>query len=116
MKGEMKNSVNIVQAILSDSEKGAELLVSEYRSRLYAAAFGLCKNPIEAEDLVFRTFEQVIAKIETCQDEKAFYNWMYTILLNLYRKSIRSSIVKNTIPVGGWMEMDALGGTTDMAE
>ena len=37
MKGEMKNSVNIVQAILSDSEKGAELLVSEYRSRLYAA-------------------------------------------------------------------------------
>ena len=112
----MKKTVNIVKEILSDSEKGAALLVSAYRNRLYTAALGLCKNPFEAEDLVFRTFEQVIAKIETCKDENSFYSWMYAILLNLYRKSVRGSMIKNTIPVGGWMEMDALGGTTDVSE
>ena len=37
-----------------------------------------------------------------------FYNWIYAILLNFYRKSVRGRMVKNTVPVGGWNELDVL--------
>ena len=106
---------SIVQEILRDREKGAVRLVSEYRERLYSAALALCRNETEAEDLVLKTFEQVIAKIESCRNEKAFYDWMYAILLNFYRKSIHGSMAKNTLPVGGWAEVDMIAGSADDA-
>ena len=72
-------TISIAQEIQRDREKGANRLVAEYRDRLYAAALSLCGDAIEAEDLVFRTFEQVIDKIDEYREEQAFYGWMFTI-------------------------------------
>ena len=106
----MEEPISIVQDILRNREKGTARLVSEYRERLYSAAFALCRNTAEAEDLVFRTFEQVVCQIETCRNEHAFYDWMYAILLNAYRNSVRGKMVSNSIPVGGWNELEGLAG------
>lgn len=106
----MNESDSIVEMIRKDRRAGAARLVAEYKDRLYGVAYGLCGNVAEAEDLVFRTFEQVIAKIDGYCEEEAFFGWMHTILLNYYRMSVRGSMAKNTVPSGGLNELDGLSG------
>ena len=107
--GDMSDgTISIARQIQQDREKGAARLVAEYKERLYAAAFSLCGDATEAEDLVFRTFEQVLDKIESYREDQAFYSWTYTILLNYYRMSLRRSDRRNTVPVGDATEMEAV--------
>ena len=80
------------KVIAENAERGAEALVEEYGTRLYATAFRLCRNERDAEDLVFRTFEQVIDKIDEYREEQAFYGWMFTILLNYHRMPLRIAV------------------------
>ena len=101
-------TISIAQEIQRDREKGANRLVAEYRDRLYAAALALCGDAIEAEDLVFRTFEQVIDKIDEYREEQAFYGWMFTILLNYHRMSLRRADRRNTIPSGAASDMESV--------
>ena len=104
----MGEEIDIVQEILSDREKGTARLVAEYRDRLYSAAFALCHDAHEAEDLVFCTLERVLSKISLYKERESFYEWMYVILLNIYRNSVRGKMACNTIPVGGPQELDIL--------
>ena len=107
----MKTSSSIVREITEDREKGAARLVAEYRDRLYCDAFALCGDKSAAEDLVFKTFEQVLDKIEDCRDEQSFYAWMYAILRNFYLKSVRGCMVRNTVTVGAARDLESLDGT-----
>ena len=109
----MEKSDNIVEAIRKDRKIGAERLVIEYKDRLYGIAFGLCGDAAEAEDLVFRTFEQVIARIDDYHEEDAFFGWMHTILRNYYLMSQRGNVSRKTVPVGGLDEMDEIAGSVD---
>ena len=104
---------SIIEDIRKDRTAGADRLVAEYKNRLYKVAYDICGDEHEAEDLVFCTFEQVIAKIDEYQEKDAFFGWMCTILRNYHRMSIRSSVTKNTIPSGGTGELDGLIGGTD---
>lgn len=81
--------MEIWQAIRFDRECGAKRLVSEYGNRLYAAAVLLCQNDADAEELVFRTFDQAIKRIGTFSPTGDFFNWLYTILLNFRRMDLR---------------------------
>ena len=72
-----------------DKEKGAKRLVAEFWDRLFGASLVLCKNEHTAENLVFRTFSQVIAKIDQHDDRQPFWNWLYAILLNFFRGDLR---------------------------
>ena len=105
----MSDVADIVQDILQGREKGAERLVAEYKDSLYAAALALCGNPATAEDLVSQTFEKVVLKIDTCRDADSFYGWMYAILLNCYRNSIRNKVSGGTAPVGDSGDVEGLG-------
>ncbi|MBR3221826.1 MAG: RNA polymerase sigma factor [Kiritimatiellae bacterium] len=103
----MHSSDDIAKTILRDREKGASQLQAEYRERLYSVAFALCHDAAEAEDLVFRTIERVIEKIDTYEERDSFYNWMCVILQNLYRDSRRSKMIQGTMPVGGPADIEA---------
>ena len=46
--------------IQQNVDDGARQLVSEYGNRLFAAASCLCRNDQDAEELVFRTFDQAV--------------------------------------------------------
>jgi DNA-directed RNA polymerase specialized sigma24 family protein len=74
--------MEIYEQIRTDREAGTRRLVAEYRARLQAAAYLLCADEHEAEDLVFRTFERAILKIDDFRPTGSFYYWIYTILLN----------------------------------
>jgi RNA polymerase sigma-70 factor (ECF subfamily) len=81
--------MEIWEEIRSDTEKGAKKLVSEFWDRLFGASLVLCKDEHAAEDLVLRTFAQVIVKIDQYDDKQPFWNWLYTILLNYFRGDLR---------------------------
>jgi len=92
--------MEIYEEIRADREKGAERLVREYRARLNGAALLLCNNPEQADELVFRAFEQAIRKIEDFRPTGSFYYWVYTILLNIYRMDLRKRACRPETTMG----------------
>ena len=77
------------KAIAENAERGAEALVEEYGTRLYATAFRLCQNEKNAEDLVFRTFARVIERIDSFHGRSEFFTWMCAILVNFHHMDMR---------------------------
>ena len=75
--------------IVEDAERGAEVLVEEYGTRLYATAFRLCQNGRDAEDLVFRTLARVVERAKAYTGKSSFFTWMCSILVNFYRMDMR---------------------------
>ena len=75
--------------IATDANRGAERLIAEYGDRLYNSAVRLCGNEAEAEDLVFKTFSQVITHISSFSAQSTFYTWIYSIMLNFRRMDMR---------------------------
>jgi len=66
---------------------------------LFAAATLLCRNDSDAEELVFRVFEQAIRKIRSFEPTGDFFSWIYTIMLNFRRMDLRRKRI-NLIPLG----------------
>ena len=81
--------MEIWEEIRADAEKGAKRLVAEFWDRLFGASLVLCKDEHSAEDLVLRTFAQVVVKIDQYDDTRPFWNWLYAILLNYFRGDLR---------------------------
>lgn len=81
--------MDIAQEITHNREKGARRLVREYGNRLLTAAFQITQNAADAEDLVFRTFDQVIRKIDTYTGRSSFFTWMYRIMINFRKMDLR---------------------------
>lgn len=75
--------------LISDPSKGAAELVRQFGDRLYSCAFRLCGVHADAEDLVYRTFERVIAKIALFDGRSAFFTWMYSIMVNFRLMDLR---------------------------
>ena len=91
--------MEVWQEIRKDKEHGAERLVAEYGNRLYAAAFLLCANAQDAEELVFRTFDQAVKKIRLFEPGRNFFTWLYAIMLNFHRMNHRRRRV-DEVPMG----------------
>ena len=106
----MQERIDIARLILLDREKGTLRLVAEYRDRLHAVAFALCRNHAEAEDLAFRTIERAVSKIESYEERDSFYEWLQIILLNLYRNSVRGKMVRSTMAAGGGQDLEDISG------
>ena len=64
-------------------------MVAEYGNRLLTAATLMCRSDADAEELVFRTFEQAVKKIRQFKPTGDFYKWLYTIMLNFRRMDVR---------------------------
>ena len=91
--------MGIANEILDDSEKGTERLFAEYGSRLTAAAFVLCGNEADAKDLVSETMDIAIRKLGSFRKESPLFEWLYGIMQNRYRHSMRRKSATNEIPV-----------------
>lgn len=81
--------MEVWEDIKADAERGAKRLVSEFWDRLFGASLVLCRDEQLAEDLVLRTFAQVVAKIDQFDSSQPFWNWLYAILLNYFRADLR---------------------------
>ena len=83
--------MEIWKAIAADPQTGARRLIAEYGDRLFAAAMILVQETHGAEDLVSRTFQQAVVKIEKFAPAYSFWNWLYTIMLNFHRSDLRKN-------------------------
>lgn len=81
--------MEIWEEIAANRQAGTERLVAEYGDRLFTAACRIVQNEADAEDLVFRTFEQVVAKIGQFGSRSRFFSWMYSVMLNFRRMDLR---------------------------
>ena len=112
-----KTKMEVWQEIRKDRERGAERLVAEYGNRLYAAAVLLCSNDQDAEELVFRTFDQAVKKIRLFDPSRNFFTWLYAIMLNFHRMNHRRRRVEE-VPMGAAEDLpeqttDPAAGTQD---
>ena len=108
--------MELFEEIKADREAGARRLVEEYRSRLMGMAMGLTKSSHEAEDLVFRTFERVILKIDDYKPTGSFYYWMCAILVNFHRMDIRKAAVRPQFTGDGKIPEVAAEETHDISD
>jgi RNA polymerase sigma-70 factor (ECF subfamily) len=58
-----------------------------YKNQIYTLCIRLTQSPTHAEDLFGETWVKVAEKINNIKKEKNPMNWIYTVCLNLYRKS-----------------------------
>ena len=101
--------MGIIAEIHKDLELGAVHLIAEYRLRLQAIAVKLCGDETQANDLVFRTFERVIAKVDSYKTDDSFFGWMTTIMENLHRNDVKRPVVRGTKSVQS-EELEQLAG------
>jgi RNA polymerase sigma-70 factor, ECF subfamily len=67
-----------------------QALVDEYYDRLFRAARFMCGDTLAAEDLVQETFLAAGQTIERFEGRSSPYTWLYGILLNKWRRWLRS--------------------------
>ena len=93
----MEDTDDILLAIRTDAERGARLMVARYRTRLEAEARAFGVDAHTAEDLVFRTFERAIERIDTCRSADSFYAWLSAILRNFHLQMVRTQAFKRMV-------------------
>lgn len=85
--------------------------MAEYADRLYAAALLLCSNEVDAEDLVFRTFERAVVRIHQFKPDGSFFSWLYVIMLNFRRMDLRRKS-PDIVSVGSMEDLPIVADTS----
>ena len=90
-----KAKMDVWQEIRKNKERGAERLVAEYGNRLFAAAVLLCANDHDAEELVFRTFDETLAADESlvCRDGRT-----WKVVVTATGKARRTGMLSASLP------------------
>lgn len=91
--------MSIADEIAKDRENGAKLLEKEYKEGLISFAKRFCADDSDAEALVYRTFAEVVARIDGYTEKQAFFGWMCKILLNCRANETRRKSNSTVIPM-----------------
>ncbi len=69
----------LIQALLQGQNTAFEVLVKDYKDRLFNTIIGLVQNATDAEDLVQDVFIKVFENIHRFKGESTLATWMYRI-------------------------------------
>ena len=75
----------LMERFLRGEVEGFNLLVKNYKVRLFSLLYRLVGNKEEAEDILQETFLRVYRQKESYDFNYSFSTWIYTIALNLCR-------------------------------
>jgi len=64
-----------------------ETLYKMYKNQIYTLCIRLTRSKMHADDLFGETWVRVAEKLSNIRKEKNPMNWIYTVCLNIYRKS-----------------------------
>jgi RNA polymerase sigma-70 factor (ECF subfamily) len=97
------NEKEIVRrAQAGDFEAFAEL-VNKEKEKIYRLALKLTGSRPDAEDILQDTMLKAIEKIDTFRMESSFGTWLYTIALNLIRRTTSSRKYKSLKPIEDYL-------------
>lgn len=85
MRLTLMDDASIIRGLRQGDAAAAAQLVDLYGNRLLRAAYLLCRNETEAQDLVQETLLQAVKSAGRFRETSAFFSWLYGILLNVYR-------------------------------
>jgi RNA polymerase sigma factor (sigma-70 family) len=69
----------LIHALLQRQDSAFEVLVNEYKDRLFNTIIGIIQNATDAEDLVQDVFIKVFENIPRFKGESTLATWMYRI-------------------------------------
>lgn len=76
-----------------------ELLIDRYQKNLFAAAYNVCANAQDAEDVVQDTFLQYYSINKQFNDEEHIKAWLLRVAINKAKDVTRRSRWKSTVPL-----------------
>ena len=79
-------------------------LIEQYQNNLYAAAFNICQNQMDAEDVVQETFVQYYATKKEFENEQHIRAWLLRIAINKAKNCCRTFWKKNKCTLEDYME------------
>ncbi len=72
-----------------------DALYNEYKAAVFGFAFYLTKNRGEAEDLFQEAWLRVVRKMPEKINKESLKSWMFTIVSNLHKDTLRKKRLKN---------------------
>ncbi|MBQ3010637.1 MAG: RNA polymerase sigma factor [Methanocorpusculum sp.] len=81
-----------------------ETVIEAFRHNLYAAAFNICKNAQDAEDVVQDTFIQYWSQNKDFETEQHIRAWLLRVAINKAKNKNNSLFRKKTLPLEDYME------------
>ena len=75
------------------------VLVEKYQDRLFAAAFSVCKNPQDAEDVVQESFISYHSSKKEFESEEHIKAWLLRVTINSAKNACRSLWRRVTVPL-----------------
>lgn len=75
------------------------LLVEKYQDRLFAAAFSVCKNPQDAEDVVQESFIVYHSSKKEFESEEHIKAWLLRVTINKAKNCCRSLWRNVSVPL-----------------
>lgn len=79
-------------------------LIERYRNNLYAAAFNICKNAQDAEDVVQDTFIQYHTIKKDFEDEQHIRAWLIRVAINKAKNVNHTFWRQNKLSLDDYME------------
>lgn len=79
-------------------------LFEKYRNNLYAAAFNVCGNAEDAEDVVQDTFIQYYLLKKEFDNEQHIRAWLIRVAINKAKNTNRTFWRRNKVPLEDYME------------
>lgn len=81
-----------------------QVLFEAYRQNVYAAAFSVCKNAADAEDILQETFLQYHQTNKQFDSEQHIKAWLLRVSLNRAKDVYRKRKRRNETPLEDYME------------
>jgi RNA polymerase sigma-70 factor (ECF subfamily) len=74
--------LELVRGIKAGDEQAFEEMVRRYNARVFSLAFGVLRNPQDAEEATQDAFLTLYRKIGTFDESRKFFSWFYRVALN----------------------------------
>ena len=79
----------LVKRFLKGDKTALDELLQRYYSRVYRLAYGILRNPQDAEDALQETFIRVFKGIDRLKSVESFDVWLMRIAINVARSLVR---------------------------
>ena len=94
-----ESELRLVQRLRAGDATALERLMDRYSSRLYRLAFGITRNPRDAEEVMQDVFLTVFRKIESFEQRAKLGTWLYRITTNLALNKRRGLAATVEVPL-----------------
>jgi len=79
----------LVERFLKGDKTALDELLQRYYSRVYRLAYGILRNPQDAEEVIQEVFLRVFQKLESFKGESSFSSWLYRVAIKTTYMKLR---------------------------